>query len=178
MNQDTPIIFTDGTKFYAQLASEYATHPKGLFILAPSGSGKSYFINNQTDKDWMDGDYLWPATNADLSTDDWAYETGSVHEINRRSDVMTYQAKKLGFWIIGSSNESLKPDAIVIPPIETHLEYIKKRQSTVNSNGAKTEDIDGVLAHRVIIETWKSEGVPCFDSVEEAVNYLTTKSYS
>jgi len=176
MNQDTPIIFSDGTSFYDKLGNEYNIHSKGLFILAPSASGKTYYIENQTEKDWIDGDYLWPVTNADLSNDDWDYDMEVVKEINRRSDVITYQAKKLGFWIIGSSNDSLKPDAIVLLPIEKHMEYVQKRLEGQNSNGAKKEDVDALLEHRKIIELWVDQGVPSFESVEMAVEYLTESS--
>ena len=172
MNQDTPIVFSDGTSIYGQLGDEYNTHAKGLFILAPSASGKTYYIENQTQKDWIDGDYLWSITNADLSSDDWEYDTEAVKEINRRSDVITYQAKKLGFWIIGSSNDSLKPDAIVLLPVKKHMEYVDKRMESQNFNGARKEDIDALLEHRKTIEQWKSQGVPCFESVELAVGYL------
>lgn len=176
MNQDTPIIFSDGTSFYRELGNEYSTHSTGLFVLAPSASGKTYYIENQTEKDWIDGDYLWHITNADLSNDDWEYDMETVKEINRRSDVITHQAKKLGFWVIGSSNDSLKPDAIVLLPVEKHMEYIEKRGENKNANGAKREDIEALLEHRKIIELWKGQGVPSFESIELAVEYLTKSS--
>lgn len=176
MNKNTPIIFSDGTEFYAQLAKKYIKHSSGLFILAPSASGKTYYINNQKDNDWIDGDYLWPATNADLSSNEWNAKLEDVYEINRRSDIITYQAKKLGFWVIGSSNESLKPDAIVILPWETQLEYIKKRESKDYDGGATTADIESVRNHRHTVSLWQDKGVPSFESIDEAVNFLTKSS--
>ncbi len=128
MNADTPVIFTDGTDFFDDLAEKYVRHNKGLFILAPSGSGKTYFVDRQTKKHWIDGDYLWPAANADLSSDEWSYDVAQVDGINAKSDVITNEAKKLGFWIIGSSNKFIIPDAIVLPPWDTHVEYVRKRQ--------------------------------------------------
>ncbi len=172
MNQDTPVIFSDGTSFYKELSNEFNTHPEGLFILAPSASGKTHFVESQTEKNWIDGDYLWSKANADLSSDDWNYSAEAVREINRRSDVITYQAKKLGFWIIGSSNDSLKPDAVVLLPLDKHIEYVKKRQGVPKSNGATEEDLDALLEHRAIIGLWKNEGVPSFESVQSAADYL------
>jgi len=172
MNQNTPIIYADGTGFYEQLAKEYAVHPKGLFILAPSASGKTYFVNQQESKEWIDGDYLWQATSADLSDKEWNTDFESVHEINRRSDVMTYQAMKLGFWVMGSSNESLRPDGIVILPWKTHLQYIELREKYLYDGGAKLEDIEDIKVHRKIVEQWKERGVPCFDSIDAAVDHL------
>ncbi|HMH70355.1 MAG TPA: hypothetical protein VK502_03060 [Candidatus Saccharimonadales bacterium] len=172
MNATSPVIFADGTEFYTALASIYKTHPRGLFILAPSGTGKTYFVTAQREKHWIDGDYLWPATNADLNTDEWNNDQESVEEINRRSDVITAQVKKLGFWVVGSSNDSLKPDAIVIPPWRTHREYIRKREGKEYDGGAKSEDFKAVLAHRKIIKKWQKKGVPCFNSIEEAADFL------
>ena len=176
MDQNTPIIFADGTEFYARLAKEYIKHSKGLFILAPSASGKSYFVNNQKENDWIDGDYLWPATNADLCSDEWNTKPEEVYEINRRSDVITYQANKLGFWVMGSSNESLKPDAIVILPWDTQVEYIKKRESTIYDGGATTADIESIRYHRQAVSLWEDKGVPSFESIDEAVDFLTISS--
>jgi hypothetical protein len=45
-----PVIFTDGTHYFSELAKKYTQHTKGFFILAPSGAGKTYFIHNQTEK--------------------------------------------------------------------------------------------------------------------------------
>lgn len=168
MDPDTPVIFTDGTSFYAELAKTYIRHAKGLFILAPSGTGKTYFVDNQTEMHWIDGDYLWPAAKADLSDDSWNSNKEMVEGINIKSDVITYQAKKLGFWIVGSSNSFLKPDAIVLPDWETHKKYIRDREATHYDGGAKVEDYDGVLAHRDIIARWEKQGVPCFKSIQEA----------
>lgn len=176
MNEHTPIIFSDGTKFYTQLAKKYIQHSSGFFILAPSASGKTYFIDNQNNNDWIDGDYIWPATNADLSGGEWNANLEDVHEINRRSDVITYQAKKLGFWVIGSSNESLKPDAIVILPWETQLEYIRKRESTNYDGGATTTDIEEIRKHRNTVELWQDQDVPCFKSVNKAADFLLKSS--
>ena len=87
MDINSPVIFTDGTEFYKKLAAEYVRHDSGRFILAPSGSGKTYFINGQTTKDWIDGDYLWPAAGADLSSGNWG--DGDVEMINIKSDIIT-----------------------------------------------------------------------------------------
>ncbi len=112
---ETPVVFADGSAVYSKLAKTYRTHSKGLFILAPSGSGKSYFVNHQAVKNWIDGDLLWVVTGADYSNDTWDESLEQIMEINARSDIITEQAKKQGFWVIGSSNLFLQPDAIVIP---------------------------------------------------------------
>lgn len=172
LSSNTPIIFADGSVFFQGLAKEYARHKRGLFILAPSGAGKTRFVNNQTKKHWIDGDYLWPAANADTTGDEWGYDFETVQEMNNRSDVITQQAKKMGFWIIGSSNNFLKPDAIVLPPWRTHVKYITTREHGNYDGGATSHDLQGVLNHRRWIRKWKKHGVPCFTSIDEAASYL------
>ena len=54
----TPLMFVDGPAFYKKFAQEFITHKKGFFIMAPSGAGKTYFIDRQKEKHWMDGDTL------------------------------------------------------------------------------------------------------------------------
>jgi len=51
-------MFVDGPAFYKKFAQEFITHKKGFFIMAPSGAGKTYFIDRQKEKHWMDGDTL------------------------------------------------------------------------------------------------------------------------
>ncbi len=169
---NTPVIFADGTAFFSKLSTEYIRHDKGYFILAPSGVGKTYFVSKQVQKDWIDGDTLWPLSGADLTSDGWVSNPAIVEEVNRKSDVITHEARKLGFWIIGSSNDTLRPDAIVLPEWEQHREYIDFRESTEYDGGAKIEDLEGIKAHRAIIKKWAYKGVPEFKSVEEASDYL------
>jgi hypothetical protein len=171
-------MFTDGKSVYSELAKQYITHDKGLFILAPSGSGKTYFVNHQSavEKHWIDGDLLWIATNADPTGDEWDDDPVLVQEINDRCDIITYQAKKLGFWIMGSSNSSLRPDAIVLPPWEKHIQMIRKREQCDYDGGAKEEDLNGVKAHRGWIARWEAKGVPQFSSIDDAVGALAPKS--
>lgn len=167
-----PVIFADGTEAYDSLAQTYTQHDSGRFILAPSGSGKSYFVNNQAAKNWVDGDHLWVTTGADYSNDEWNESFEDIMEINARSDVITHQAKKQGFWVIGSSNLFLQPDAIVIPEWETHLKYISSRETGNYDGGATTDDLDGLKAHiQWIKETWTNK-VPFFNSIEDAVKFL------
>lgn len=172
----TPVVFTDGSAVYAKLAQTYSQHNHGRFILAPSGSGKTHFVNGQTVKDWIDGDLLWVVTGADYSGDEWNQDLSEVMEINARCDAITQQAKKQGFWVIGSSNLYLQPDAVVIPDWETQQHYISLREKNDYDGGATASDIDGLKAHiNWITSTWKGV-VPFFESIEQAVDYLEAKS--
>jgi hypothetical protein len=169
---DMPVVFSDGTAIYNTLAETYKLHKKGFFILAPSGTGKTYYINHQDQKDWIDGDILWSVTGADFNDETWGDTFEDVLEINARSDVITHQAKKQGFWVLGSSNMFLQPDAIVLPTWETHLAYIKTREQNNYDGGATSSDVTGVQNHRRWIEKTWSDKVPIFKSIEAATDHI------
>lgn len=172
-SDNTPVVYADGTKVYDKLAETYIRHDSGLFILAPSGTGKTYFVNHQKQHDWIDGDLLWVVTGADYSSDEWDESLEDIMEINGRSDIITHQAMKQGFWILGSSNLFLQPNAIVIPDWETHLGYISNRESTAYDGGATSDDLVGLKSHIDWIKSTWEEKVPFFKSIEEAVEFLT-----
>lgn len=172
LEQNTPIIFTDGSKVYNELKQKYITHEKGLFIYGPSGVGKTYYINHQKVNNWIDGDVLWVACNAFPKGDWWNLSGENVDTIERRADVITEQAKKLGFWIIGASSVNMIPDAIVIPDFETHLKYIKYREEHNYDGGIKSDNLEKIKINREYYSRFKENGVPIFTSVDEAVLYL------
>lgn len=168
------VIFKEDDQFYIDLGKKYLRHSKGLFILAPSGAGKTYFCDHQEEPHWMDGDILWYTSNAHPKGP-WWKESGEVMDrIDKRSDVITFEALEQGFWIIGASNNWLKPDAIVIPDWETHKGYIKSREENNYDGGATSEDHAQVQGHIAIIKKWNTDhGVPQFASVQEAVEAIS-----
>ena len=143
-----PAIISDGTKVFKKFTDEYITHDYGLFIFAPSGSGKTHFVKNQKEKHWIDGDDLWMDTGA-APTDIkwWTMGLDIITEVDIRSDLITMYAKKLGLWVIGASQYWLPPDAIFIPDWETHKKYIGAREKGDYDGGATTSDYDQVLGH-------------------------------
>lgn len=173
--EDTPLVFSDGTSIYNKLKQEYITHDKGYFIYGPSGVGKTYFINNQKEKNWIDGDILWGATKAFPKEDWWNFSGDKIDEVERRADVITEQAKRQGFWIIGASCVNIIPDAIVIPDFETHLEYIKYRENHNYDGGIKSDDLEKIKKNREYFSRFSKDGVPIFKSVSEAAYYLENK---
>ncbi len=155
------------------LAKENITHDKGLFVLAPSGSGKTYFVKHQIKKDWVDGDLIWSAAGAHPEGEWWTQGLEMIRTVDRRSDAVTKIAKEKGFWILGASNFDLVPDAIVIPPEETLREYIRARETTNYDGGATSDRFDQVRAHiQWMKDEYEKQGVPIFPSVSEAVNSL------
>lgn len=172
LEQNTPVIFSDGTNVYDKLKQKYITHKKGLFIYGPSGVRKTYYIKHQKEKKWIDGDVLWEACNAFPKGDWWNLSDEEIDTIERRADVITEQAKKLGFWIIGASSVNMIPDAIVIPDFDTHLKYIKYREEHNYDGGIKSNDIEKIKRNREYFSRFKENGVPIFTNVDEAVLYL------
>ena len=171
LDPNTPLMFTDGSEVYKKFSANCILHKIGYFIMAPSGSGKTYYIDRQMEKHWIDGDSLWEATNAHPSGE-WWLNVDSIDEIDQRSDVITTQAKKLGFWIIGASNNWMQPDAIVIPPWEVHKKYILNREKNNYDGGATSDRLSQVQGHIKWIKQWALKGVPEFKSMEEAAFYL------
>ncbi len=171
-DESTPLVFSNGTNVYNDLKKEYITHQKGFFIYGPSGVGKTYFVNHQKEKNWIDGDLLWYAAKALPDGDWWNLSGEEMDTIERRADIITEQAKKLGFWIIGSSSVNMIPDAIVIPDFETHLKYIKHREKNHYDGGIKSDDLERIKKTRKRFSRFTKYGVPVFTSVDEAACYL------
>ncbi len=175
LEPNTPLIFADGASVYEALSKNYIRHKAGFFILAPSGAGKTYFISNQKEPHWIDGDDIWAAAKAHPAGEWWTEPIPVIDEIDQRSDVVTVEAKKLGFWIMGASNNWLKPDIVVIPDWETHKRYISMRENTDYDGGLTTEKLGQVKSSREWMLRWEKEGVPIIQSIEEAVKYLVEK---
>ncbi len=175
LDPSIPLIFQDGTKVYAELAKKYITHKLGFFVMAPSGAGKTHYVKSQKEPHWLDGDDLWMATNAHPDGAWWLEGLDRITEIDQRSDIITIEAKKLGFWIVGASNAFLPPDAIVVPDWETHKKWIGIRENTNYDGGATSDKLDQVISHRNWILKWEKKGVPKFDTVEQATEFLSKK---
>jgi len=169
-----PLIYTDGTEFFESLGQKYIRHERGLFILAPSGAGKTHFCKNQAEPHWIDGDELWIGAKAHPPTEWWTESLEVINQVDQRSDAITMEAKKLGFWVMGASNYWLEPNAVVIPDWETHKSFIEFREKNNYDGGAKSDALDQVRSHIEVIRRWHTnKQVPMFKSIPEAVSALT-----
>ena len=167
-------VFCEGEAVLKKFQKKYITHSRGLFIFAPSGSGKTYFVNHQKKKDWIDGDEIWTATKAQPNSSWWTEGIEAMNDVDKRCDIITDQARKAGLWIMGASNNWLVPDAIVLPDWETNKKYIREREKNNYDGGAKSDDFKQVLAHRKFMrEHARKNGVLIFKTIEEAVSKLT-----
>lgn len=168
-------MFGDGRGLYSELASEYITHKIGFFILAPSGAGKTHFVSAQKEQHWIDGDDLWQLSKAQPGGEWWLEPKEFTDFVDARSDVITYEAKARGFWIVGASNYWLKPDAIVIPHLATHRKWIAARETGDYDGGLTSDRFSQVISHRQWILKWTARGVPKFNTVAAAAAYLESK---
>jgi len=169
-----PLIFSDGTEFYKELGKTFVQHNKGLFILAPSGAGKTHFCKNQEEPHWIDGDDVWMGAHAHPEGAWWEESLEVINRVDQRSDVITMEAKTQGFWIMGASNFWLRPDAIVIPDWDTHKIYISHRQHNNYDGGATEDSLDQVRSHIEVIKKWHTDhDVPMFKDIQTAVKHLT-----
>jgi hypothetical protein len=159
--------FSNGQTTYQQFDTEYNRHNKGLVILGPSGIGKTFFVNRQNNsqngkKDWIDMDYLCGVLGADWHQNEDNKDDFKLNYM--RVDYLLEQSKMLGYHIIGALYWEYQTDAIVIPPLNIHSEYVKKREDltlTRMMNERKTFQEHG-----------KKYGIPIFDSIEKAINHL------
>ena len=108
-------------------AQEYNRFSTGKIILGPPGIGKTYYINNQPkyyDKlNWIDADKLVSDMGINWKSDCKIEEEYTYKKI----DNILETCKKDGFNIIGSLFWDYIPDAIVIPPLDIHIKYLKMR---------------------------------------------------
>ena len=137
----------------AKMLEIYRVHKSGCFILAPSGAGKSHYVRNQSEPDWIDGDVLWTQAGAHPDRAWWLEGMDVMNEIDSRSDQVTKRAKEEGLWIMGASCNWLPPVAVVLPDWEQHKGFIKHREETSYDGGGTSDRLDQVLGHREWIQT-------------------------
>lgn len=163
-NIKSMFMFTSGKDVYSKYNKNYKKHEKGYVILGPPGIGKTRFVKNQVGKkkDWIDQDDLF----YDLGVN-WHINKNNEKEFKLnylRADYMSEQSKLLGYRIIGSLFWEYIPDAIVIPPLELHKNYIKKRKGLIYENV--------VNIRQLLFKHAKKNNIPIFDNINDATNYL------
>jgi hypothetical protein len=173
MNIDT-VIYASGESFFEELGKKYVQHPKGLFIMTPSGAGKTYFCSRQEEQHWIDGDTVLTGSGAQPKNDWWNQGVPVIERVEQRCDVITQQCVDKGFWIMTSINSWLKPDAIVIPEWDILTAQIENRQENGYDGGLTSDQHEQLKKGIEIIQKWNTEhGVPLHKSIEEATRALT-----
>ena len=141
---------------YAYYASIYKRRSDtGRVILGAPAVGKTTFVKNQTCKQWIDQDELFADLGLAWSTTDYNDSTAYL-----QADELSSQTRARGFCIIGSLFWSYVPDAIVMPPLHTHLDYLSQRLDLC---------ADQVLQVRnILYECAQSHAIPLYDTCAEA----------
>jgi hypothetical protein len=171
-----PLVFVDGIEIFNKFMEENIVHKTGFFVVAPSGAGKTHFVNNQKEHHWIDGDLLWTSTGAHPDEAWWTQGLEKIFEVDQRSDVITAAAKKLGLWIVGASHYWIIPDAIVIPDWEVHKKQIIYREENNYDGGATSKDFTQVLNHRSHLEKFaKEKNIPIFENMEAVHEFFMKK---
>ena len=155
-------MFCDGTSIYNNINKIYNTHNKGYIILGPPGIGKTNFVTNQSVNNWVDMDYLLTQLGVD-----WHFNECDKTDFKlnyMKVDYILEQSKSLGYRIIGSPFWECKADAIVIPSLKTHSEYVSKRIDLNN---------DTIDTLRTIFKKHGCDNnIRIFESINEAVTFL------
>ena len=163
MSIKSQYMFTNANHIY----SKYKSHgSRGFVILGPPASGKTTFIKSQKIPNWIDTDDLFSKLNLNWHIN----ETNSVDfKLNyMRADYLLEQSKMLGFRLIGSLYYNYIPDAIIIPPIMIHEEYINKRN---NDNDYPLDKDNVYIIRNELIKKAKNNNIPIFKTCNEAVRY-------
>lgn len=150
-------VYNDYIKKY-----NYKKHKKGYVILGPPGIGKTTFVRNQKTKNWIDQDDLFN----DLGLD-WHYNEKNENDFKLnylRCDYMSEQSKCLGFRIIGALFWDYNPDAIVIPDLKLHKQYLAKR---------KDLDYTSIInLRKELFKKARKNNIPLFKDIISATQYL------
>ena len=177
------------------LMAKHHDSSQGKVIIAPPGSGKSFFVKNQFNRDIFiknknknqnniqnnienniennrsNIDYIW----FDMDSVFWQlnlnWQENEADEVQfkrtyERADYLIEQCIRLGFNLIGCLYYSYKPDAIALLPKKKHLKYLKTRLDLKNR-----KHIIKLVEDDLQFKKQKYD-IPTFSSIIEAVNYL------
>jgi hypothetical protein len=133
----------------------------GCILYAPSGSGKSYYVNKThsvSGYTLIDGDnlYDWPPGR-------WWLDTKVAEQVEKEAMDKVYEYVRSHDKVIVFTGLPIQADVTVLIPREMHISFLEKREGSVNQP-TNIHNID---------RTYRS-GVD-FSSFDTAVHYLISK---
>jgi hypothetical protein len=133
---------------------------RGMLILAPCGSGKSYWIKRHLESGWEEGDDLYPKKFLRKKR-----TVNDLKELDKANNELKAQGHKV---ITGDWWQLDNFDAIVLPPLDIIRERLKCEERPCH---------DPTEADGLIRKFNKPIGLPIFKSIDEAVEALDGKKF-
>ena len=152
-------------------------HNEGRSIIMPSGSGKSYWMENlQPVKNFIDSDPLcWavgampPLEGPDYSGLTWEE---NFNEICQRVDKVVVMCKAMGLWIMGATWWlPVNIDAIVILPKKKHKQYLAGKKYKFYDGYYEEEVVDIIKLLRKTAGEREPE-IPIFSNIDKCVAWV------
>ncbi len=134
--------------------------PTGKIILAPSCSGKSFWLKKN--QGWQDLDDI--ASEFKLHGERYAGLPHTEEQQRKhytRIDTWLATMQRLGFHVLGSLYEAFEADAVVIIDEETHRKYTDKRED-VSWESAKKQRL-------MLLELAESKKIRVYPTINKAV---------
>lgn len=165
-------MFCDGNKVYKKFNKNYIKHKKGYVIIGPPGIGKTTFVQNQKGKKrWIDQDDLYNELGVKWHFNEKDRKNCKLNYM--RADYISEQSKSYGYRLIGALYWDYKADAIVIPELKKHKEFVLKR----NKENKFPLELKMVMNIRKdCYNKAKKYKIPIFKTILEAVEYLENKN--
>lgn len=157
----TKFGFIDKKEVFDKYFKKYGENKFGYIILGPPCVGKTTFVNSELNSSWIDSDDIMEELGAS-----WHFNESNKTNIKlnyMRCDYLLEQLKVNKMKVIGSLFWKYKPTCIVIPELNVHIEFIKKRNMDINY----VMKIRNELLERAI-----KENIPTFDNCIKATNFV------
>jgi hypothetical protein len=133
---------------------------RGMLILAPPRSGKSYWIKRHLESGWKEGGDLYPKK--------FIHKKRTINDL-KELDKANNELKAQGHKVITGDWWQLDNfDAIVLPPLDILQDRLK---------GEERPNHDPAKADELIRKFNKPIGLPIFKSIDEAVEALDGKIF-
>lgn len=156
-------------------------HEKGVNIIMPSGSGKSYWMKNLQHttyegwtgipkKSFVDADpILWATGVMPKPGEKW----DDFEQIMQDSERVIVECKKRGLWIMGATWWEIENvDAVVILPKERNIEILNMKEGDEKFDEDYYEKELAPYINNTLKPMALKAKVPIFSSIEECAKFI------